>query len=87
MVWEDPLEKDITHPDILAWRIPGAEEPGGRSLWGHKESVTTEVTQRAKKRSTLKELSSEVIDILKSGISETIQLSTTWLNINCVHMS
>ena len=27
---EDPLEKEMaTHPSILAWRIPGTEEPGG----------------------------------------------------------
>ena len=27
---EDPLEKEIvTHSSILAWRIPGTEEPGG----------------------------------------------------------
>ena len=27
--WEDPLEKGMaTHPSILAWRIPGTEEPG-----------------------------------------------------------
>ena len=27
---EDPLEKEMaTHSSILAWRIPGAEEPGG----------------------------------------------------------
>ena len=27
--WEDPLEKGkATHSSILAWRIPGAEEPG-----------------------------------------------------------
>ena len=26
--WEDPLEKEIaTHSSILAWRIPGTEEP------------------------------------------------------------
>ena len=26
--WEDPLEKGMaTHSSILAWRIPGAEEP------------------------------------------------------------
>ena len=30
--WEDPLEEGMaTHPSILAWRIPGTEEPGG--LW------------------------------------------------------
>ena len=28
--WEDPLEKGMaTHSSILAWEIPGAEEPGG----------------------------------------------------------
>ena len=26
--WEDPLEQ-ATHSIILAWRIPGTEEPGG----------------------------------------------------------
>ena len=27
--WEDPLEKGMaTHSSILAWRIPGTEEPG-----------------------------------------------------------
>ena len=28
--WDDPLEKRmVTHPSILAWRIPWTEEPGG----------------------------------------------------------
>ena len=28
--WEDTLEKEMaTHSSILAWIIPGAEEPGG----------------------------------------------------------
>ena len=28
--WEDSLEEGMaTHPRILAWRIPGTEEPGG----------------------------------------------------------
>ena len=36
-----PLEKGMaTHSNILAWRIPQTEEPGG--LQGHKESDTTE---------------------------------------------
>ena len=30
MGWEDPLEEGMaTHSSILAWRIPGTEEPGG----------------------------------------------------------
>ena len=33
--WEDPLEKEITtHFRILAWRIPGTEEPGGLQSMG-----------------------------------------------------
>ena len=32
---EDPLEKDTaTHSSILAWRIPGTEEPGGLQSMG-----------------------------------------------------
>ena len=31
-----------THSSILAWKIPWTEEPGGLSLWGHKESGMTE---------------------------------------------
>ena len=33
--WEDPLEKGMaTHSDILAWRIPQTEEPGGLQSMG-----------------------------------------------------
>ena len=40
---EDLLEEGIaTCSNILAWRIPWTEEPGG--LQGHTESDTTEVT-------------------------------------------
>ena len=36
--WEDPLEKGLaTHSSILAWRIPGTEEPGGlQSIGSHR---------------------------------------------------
>ena len=33
-VWEDSLEGVATHPSILAWRIPCAEEPGGLQSTG-----------------------------------------------------
>ena len=40
---EDPLEEAMaTHPSILAWRIPQMRSLAGYSLWGHKESDTTE---------------------------------------------
>ena len=33
--WEDPLEKRMaTYSDILAWRIPCTEEPGGLQSMG-----------------------------------------------------
>ena len=33
--WEDPLEKEMaTHSSILAWEIPGTEEPGGLQSMG-----------------------------------------------------
>ena len=39
----DPLEHSMaTHSNILAWRIPTAEEPGGLQPRGHKELDTTE---------------------------------------------
>ena len=40
---EDPLEKGMaTHSSILAWRIPGTEEPGGLQSKGGQESDMTE---------------------------------------------
>ena len=33
-----------THSSILAWRIPGTEEPGGYNPQGRKEADTTEAT-------------------------------------------
>ena len=36
---EDPLEKEMTtHCSILAWRIPGTEEPGGLQSVGLQKS-------------------------------------------------
>ena len=44
--WEDPLEKEMAiHYSTIAWRIPWTEEPGKLSLWGRKESDTTERLQ------------------------------------------
>ena len=39
------LEKAMaTHSSVLAWRIPGTEEPGGLPSWGHTELDTTDAT-------------------------------------------
>ena len=33
--WEDPLEQEMaTHSNILAWKIPWTEEPGGQQSMG-----------------------------------------------------
>ena len=46
---EDPLKTDMaTHLSILAWRIPGTEEPGGLQSTGSKESDTTEVPEHTR---------------------------------------
>ena len=43
--WKDPLEKEMaTHSSILAWRTHGQRSLAGYSLWGHRESDTTEHT-------------------------------------------
>ena len=39
---EDPLEKEMaTHSNILAWRIPWIERPGGLHSTGSQESDMT----------------------------------------------
>ena len=39
------LEKEMaTHSRILAWRIPGTEEPGGFAVYGAAQSDMTEAT-------------------------------------------
>ena len=39
---EDPLEEEMaTHSNILAWRIPWAEEPGRLQSMGSQESGMT----------------------------------------------
>ena len=40
-----PVEKEMaTHSSMLAWRIPGTEEPGGLPSMGCTESDTSDVT-------------------------------------------
>ena len=42
---EDTLEKEMaTHSITLARKIPWTEEPGGCSLWGHKETRLSDFT-------------------------------------------
>ena len=42
---EEPLEEGMaTHSSILAWRLPGTEEPVGYSPYSCRESITTEAS-------------------------------------------
>ena len=52
-----------SHSSILAWEIPWTEEPVGYSLWGCKESDTTEVTEHS--TYNLQEDSLPVLDIVR----------------------
>ena len=41
--WENPPEKEMTtYSSVLAWKIPGTEEPGTLQSRGHKEPNTTD---------------------------------------------
>ena len=41
MSQEDPLEEEMaTHSNILAWKIPWTEEPGGLQIHGVAKSWT-----------------------------------------------
>ena len=43
--WEDSLKKGMaTHSSILAWRIPGTEEPGGLQSLGSQRVGHNRVT-------------------------------------------
>ena len=42
--WDDPLEKEMTtHSNILTWKIPRTEEPGGLQSMGPQELDMTEL--------------------------------------------
>ena len=44
---EDPLEKEMaTHSNILAWKIPWIEEPGGLQSMGSHNWVTNPHTHK-----------------------------------------
>ena len=39
--WKNPLKKEMaTHSSIIAWEIPGTEEPGGLQSVGLQKSQT-----------------------------------------------
>ena len=51
--WEGPLEKEMaTHSNILAWRIPWTEEPGGLQAMGSQRVRCDLVTKQQQKQQT-----------------------------------
>ena len=51
--WEGPLEKEMAISSILAWRIPGTEEPGGLLSVGRQSVWRDWATQRAQRGVTI----------------------------------
>ena len=83
---EDPLEKEMaTHSNILAWRIPWTEEPGGYSPRGRKQSDMTEWLHFHVLSSSLKNINNgEVLGFklnwywLTSHLSQFLDISYLW---------
>ena len=44
---EEPLEKEMSHSTILAWKIPWTEEPGGLQSMGAQEGRHYQATECA----------------------------------------
>ena len=48
--WEDPLEEETaTHSNILTWKIPWTEEPGGLQSMGLQKSQTQQSNETTDK--------------------------------------
>ena len=46
--WEDPLEMEMaTHSNILAWKVPWTEEPGGLQSMGSQRIGHDRATEHA----------------------------------------
>ena len=53
--WEDPLKKGMaTHSNILAWRIPQTEEPGGLQSIGSQRDGHDLATNTSDRKRPLK---------------------------------
>ena len=53
--WEDPLEKGMaTHSNVLAWRIPWTEGPGGLQSMGLQRVRHGLMTKHSTQHSMLK---------------------------------
>ena len=65
--WEDLLEKEMaTHSNILAWKIPWMEEPGGLQSKGSQRvghDLATEHQQQTRS-SPLSFISSKILSLL-----------------------
>ena len=65
--WEDPLEMEVTmHSNILAWRLPWTEEPGGLQSTGSQKTQVNNNTIRVAHEFNGKRIVSS-IDVAKTG--------------------
>ena len=80
LVWEDPLEKQMsTQPSILAWRIPRTEESGGWKSMGlqrarHNCANFTSLMRTLISRSVIK-LYLQLIKINRKKKEKTVSLA------------
>ena len=69
---EDPLQKEMaTHSRILAWRIPGTQEPGGLQSMGSLGVKTQQLNNNNNKLKGSAELLSVLVSQLKANNRET----------------
>ena len=87
--WEGPLEnKMATHSTILAWRIPWTVDYSlvGYSLWGCKESDTTEpltfmtnvMSGKPRRKCVLRRKSDKPLQVLLEGLGKWGHRHVPW---------
>ena len=75
------MEKNTS---VLTWRIPWTEEPGGYSLWGHKELDMTEQPTHPLQYSCLENSRHRGA---RRGTVHTAEKSQTLSDLACMHTS
>ena len=84
LVWEDPLEKEMsTHYSILAWRIPWTEEPGRLQSTGGAKSRTQWATSLSLSPPKVTLFGNEVIlagaSLVAQKVKRLPEMQETWV--------
>ena len=77
------LEKEMAiHSSVLAWRIPGMEEPGGLQTMGLQRVGHDLVTKQQQQNNAMVTLSSlRLLPPQKISLKQILRTQTTLLNI------